>query len=123
MDRSSEERKFYSNKNIVFCSRHFEECDLYIAQTDTPNIFKIRRLRKGAIPSVNLRGREQDERLLKRCSSVLRRSNTGIDEAGTGSSSSEPSVAESENHTDYTECSDVVGSPVRPVEVKILTNF
>ena len=37
-------------------------------------MFKKRRLHKGAIPSVNLRGREEDERQSKRSSSFNRRS-------------------------------------------------
>ena len=56
------------------CSRHFVESDLYFPNTDTPSVFKKRRLHKGAIPSVNLRGREEDERQSKRSSSFNRRS-------------------------------------------------
>ena len=46
--------------------KHFNEYDFTMAKTDTPGIFKKERLRKGAVPSVNLRGGKTDERELKR---------------------------------------------------------
>ena len=75
------------------CSNHFEPSDIYIPQTDTPHVCRKQRLRKGALPSVNLRGTEGDERESKRHSSYLTRaesvdhvepltvSSTGVNEA------------------------------------------
>ena len=42
-----------------------------MAKTDTPGIFRKKRLRKGAVPSVNLRGGNVDERELKRSGRAL----------------------------------------------------
>ena len=48
---------------------------MYIPATDTPTVFKKRRLRPGAIPSVNLRGAIEDEQLTRRS----RRPASGVD--------------------------------------------
>eukprot|EP00795_Rhopilema_esculentum_P011718 gene11718-86_t len=59
---ATRQARFVPSVNIV----HFNESDLYVPKSDTPSAFKKRRLRKGTIPSVNLRGREEDERVEKR---------------------------------------------------------
>ena len=52
--------------------------------------FKKRRLWKGGIPSVNLCGREEDERVEKRVSSYLRRKDIDSGETATASNALEP---------------------------------
>ncbi len=74
---------FTPTSTSYVCSRHFVESDLYIPQTDTPSVFKRRRLCKGAIPSVNLRGREEDERIQKWPSRVLGRSSSATSQPET----------------------------------------
>ena len=54
------------------CSRHFNETEMYIPATDTPTVYKKRRLRPGAIPITNLRGAPEDEQLTKRSSCLVR---------------------------------------------------
>ena len=48
------------------CSRHFLSEDFTSSNSDTPDIFKKIRLMKEAVPSVNLRGQESDERISSR---------------------------------------------------------
>ena len=53
------------------CSKHFDELDLYTPKTDSPSACKIHRLCKGAMPCLNLRGKEEDERQFKLCSNQV----------------------------------------------------
>ena len=66
---------FTPSSTSYVCSRHFNETEMYIPATDTPTVFKKRRLRPGAIPSVNLRGAIEDEQLTRRS----RRPTSGVD--------------------------------------------
>jgi len=56
---------FTPTSSSYVCSRHFTEAEMYVPITDTPALFKKRRLRQGAIPSVNLRG-APNEQVVKR---------------------------------------------------------
>ena len=62
---------FIPTSTSLICSKHFNEDDFTVAKTDTPSIFKKKRLKKGAVPSVNLRGGEIDERESKRSGRAL----------------------------------------------------
>ena len=99
------------------CSNHFEQSDIYIPQTDTPSAFRKQRLRTGALPSVNLRRIEGDERKSKRSSSYLARANSvGHVEPSTISSAgvNEAFVA--------TPCSSAVDTtPSNPIIIAELT--
>ncbi len=64
---------FSPSSTSCICSRHFLDTDMTIPNSDTPSMFQRRRLRKEAIPSVNLRGNTQDEKQGKRSTSVLNR--------------------------------------------------
>ena len=81
---------FTPTSTSYVCSRHFNESDLYVPKSDTPSAFKKRRLWKGAMPSVNLRGREEDERVEKRVSSYLPRKVIDSGETATASNAPEP---------------------------------
>ena len=47
------------------CSRHFAEDDFTNSNADTPSMFKKKRLKKGVVPSKNLRGQLIDENIPK----------------------------------------------------------
>jgi len=64
---------FTPSSTSYVCSRHFLEHDMYVPDTDTPHTYKKRRLCKGAVPSVNLRGKPDDEKVGKRSTRVLNR--------------------------------------------------
>ena len=61
---------FIPTSTSYVCSRHFTEAEMYVPATDTPSLFKKRRLRQGAIPSINLRG-AQNEQVMKRSARLL----------------------------------------------------
>ena len=52
---------FVPTSTSYVCSRHFLDSDFTISKTDTPAIFKKKKLLKSAIPSLNLRGNSVDE--------------------------------------------------------------
>ena len=53
---------FTPRKSSYVCSNHFVPAVIHIPQTDTPSAFRKQRLRIAALPSVNLRATEGDER-------------------------------------------------------------
>ena len=59
-------QNFEATKHTYVCSRHFSLEDFSEPRQDTPEQFRKVRLKRGAIPSLNLRGEEEAERLKKR---------------------------------------------------------
>ena len=56
---------FHPSKTTYVCSRHFDENDFLPANENTPSIFRKKRLRKNAIPSLYLRGEEEGSRKVR----------------------------------------------------------
>ena len=84
---------FTPTSSSYVCSRHFTEAEMYVPITDTPALFKKRRLRQGAIPSVNLRG-APNEQVVKRS---VRLSSTLNSEAA-AAAVEEECIAEAKNY-------------------------
>ena len=57
---------FTPTSSSYVCSRHFADDDFTNSNTDTPSTFKKKRLKKGAVPSKNLRGQLIDENIATR---------------------------------------------------------
>ena len=57
---------FVPKKSSFVCGKHFERTDYSQPRSDTPAQFRRLRLKRTAIPSLNLRGNEVDEREPKR---------------------------------------------------------
>ena len=74
---------FTSSSTSYVCSRHFLEHEMYVPDRDTSHTYKKRRLRKGAVPSVNLRGKPDDEKVVKRSTRVLNRDKRTSESADT----------------------------------------
>ena len=53
---------FQPTKHSYVCSRHFVSEDSAQQSKDTPAIFQKKRLKRGAIPSLFLRGEDEDQR-------------------------------------------------------------
>jgi len=54
---------FVPSSTSYVCSRHFLETDFSAAKADTPATFRRKRLNKTAIPSLNIRGKEEEIKL------------------------------------------------------------
>ena len=57
---------FTPSKYTYVCSDHFLETDYSKPNPDTPLQFRRKGLKRGTIPSVNLKGSEEDERVPRR---------------------------------------------------------
>ena len=75
--------KFTPSSTSYVCSMHFREHDMYVPDTDTPHTYKKRRLCKGAVPSVNLRGKPDNEKVGKRSTRVPTRDKRTAEPADT----------------------------------------
>ncbi len=64
---------FKPTSTSYVCSKHFSADNFSETKNDTPGQFQRKRLKRGAIPNVNLRGNETDERVAKRTSNVSRK--------------------------------------------------
>ncbi|XP_065068263.1 uncharacterized protein LOC135693661 [Rhopilema esculentum] len=66
------------SRSSYVCSRHFELADFSQIRNYTPVEFRKQRLKRSAVPSLNLRGAECDEREPKRQSKVSQKARSDI---------------------------------------------
>ena len=92
---------FEPSVNSYVCSRHFQDSDFNKSGSDRPTEFQRKKLKRGSIPSNNLRGHEGDEKIPKRRSITSSKARSVDEPSGSQDLESDPIHMKMEDMTSH----------------------